>query len=191
MIATDKKEYNKEKIIRLLRDTKRTGIDDLVEWMIGTDFFEAPASTRLDFHGCHEGGLADHSLNVYEAFTDKVEIYGLDIRDDEATIASICHDFCKIDIYVPNVLKGGQVSVPMPYVKKEDFPFGHGDKSVLVASKHIDMTKNEALMIRWHMGRYDGEWDTYKSKVERICPAVIAFQYADDEASKFMDYRVR
>ena len=34
---------------------KRDGINDLMDWLGSTDFFEAPASTR--FHGSYEGGL--------------------------------------------------------------------------------------------------------------------------------------
>ena len=41
---------------------KRDGINDLMDWLGSTDFFEAPASTR--FHGSYEGGLCQHSLNV-------------------------------------------------------------------------------------------------------------------------------
>lgn len=55
---------NKERFIELLRSTKREGIEKLIDFLEKTDFFTAPASTR--FHSSYEGGLLQHSLNVYD-----------------------------------------------------------------------------------------------------------------------------
>lgn len=54
----------KEKFIQFCKVIKRDGIDKLLEWLEKSDFYRAPASTR--FHGNYEGGLLDHSLNVFE-----------------------------------------------------------------------------------------------------------------------------
>jgi hypothetical protein len=186
-----KLEKNKEKIVELLTLTGRQGIDTLVDWLMTTDFFTAPASTRLDFHGCEAGGLAQHALNVYEAFEMKASQYDLGLREDERTIASLCHDFCKIGLYVPNRLKSGALSEAKPYVVQDDFPLGHGEKSVLIVSRHIELTNNEALLMRWHMEHYDAEWENYKERVERACPAIHAFHAADMEASKYLDVKLR
>ncbi|MFC1742259.1 metal-dependent phosphohydrolase [Nanoarchaeota archaeon] len=182
---------NRKRIIALLEETERPGIDNLVEWLEETDFFTAPASTRPDYHGCHEGGLAQHALNVYDSFEAKAQQYDLQLEQEERTIASICHDFCKIDFYIPNILKSGNLSGSKPYVVEDNFPFGHGEKSALAASRHIDLTKNEALLIRWHMGPFDAEWDNYQEKVGKACPAIYAFHNADQEASKYMDFKKR
>ena len=53
----------KEEFIALLRQTNREGMEQLIEFLNKTDFFEAPASTR--FHGCFKGGLVEHSMKVY------------------------------------------------------------------------------------------------------------------------------
>jgi len=50
----------KERIIELLTATKRVGMDKLIIYLKIEGFFKSPASTR--FHGCYDGGLADHSL---------------------------------------------------------------------------------------------------------------------------------
>ena len=51
---------------------QRDGIDNLMEWLENeTDFFKAPASTR--YHGSYEGGLLEHSLNVYDRLLWEVE----------------------------------------------------------------------------------------------------------------------
>jgi hypothetical protein len=182
---------NQKRIIALLEETGRPCIDRLVGWLEDTDFFTAPASTRPGYHGCHEGGLAEHSLNVYEVFEAKAKLYELNLRPDERTIASLCHDFCKIGIYVPNRLKSGALSEAKPYVIEDGFPFGHGEKSVLLAERRIELTDSERLLIRWHMAEFDEAWENYQDKVERACPAIYAFHNADLEASKYMDRRTQ
>ena len=61
----------KEEFIELLRQTKREGMEDVINFLEKSDFFKAPASTR--YHGNYEGGLLEHSMKVYEIFKDKVE----------------------------------------------------------------------------------------------------------------------
>ena len=69
----------KEEFLKLLRQVKREGIEDLINFLEKSDFFTAPASTR--FHGNHEGGLVEHSMKVYEILKHKV------------------HDICKTNFY--------------------------------------------------------------------------------------------
>ena len=45
---------------------KREGADKLLEYILNSDYFTAPASSR--FHSNFEGGLAKHSINVYKRF---------------------------------------------------------------------------------------------------------------------------
>ena len=60
---------NKQRIITgSLIDTRRDGMGDLVSWLRDYGFFTSPASTR--FHGHFEGGLAAHSLRVYQLLTE-------------------------------------------------------------------------------------------------------------------------
>lgn len=48
----------------------REGADKLLAYLESpaSDFFTAPASAR--YHGAYAGGLAEHSLNVYECLAD-------------------------------------------------------------------------------------------------------------------------
>ena len=64
---------NKEKFIEIYNACiHREGADRFLEYLTEkTDFFTAPASTR--FHGAYEGGLLEHSLNVYECLCDFVK----------------------------------------------------------------------------------------------------------------------
>ena len=54
----------KNRIIELLKSTDRERIDKVIDYLeLKSDYFIAPASTA--FHGNYPGGLAEHSLNVY------------------------------------------------------------------------------------------------------------------------------
>ena len=55
----------KERFIDIYKTyIKREGADKLLEYLLSSDFFTAPASAR--FHCSFEGGLCEHSLNVYD-----------------------------------------------------------------------------------------------------------------------------
>ena len=61
----------KEEFIQIYQEKiTRRGADKLLEYLTSdqSDFFTAPSSTR--FHGAYEGGLVQHSLNVYHCLVD-------------------------------------------------------------------------------------------------------------------------
>ena len=83
----------------------REGADDLLDFLLSSksDFFEAPCSTR--FHLSKEGGLVEHSINVYQclkAYLERDRVkndYGLNFSDETIAIVSLLHDLCKINVY--------------------------------------------------------------------------------------------
>ena len=77
----------------------RDGADAFLTWLDESDFFVAPASTR--FHGSHEGGLLQHSLNVYDCLKRNVEQAGLQDTYSPETIAvsALLHDVCKVNLH--------------------------------------------------------------------------------------------
>ena len=87
-------ETNKNAIEQLLRKVNRDGIEDLIEFLEKTDFYTAPASTR--FHNNVEGGLADHSLNVYKELK---ELTNGEWSEETIIIVGLLHDICKINNY--------------------------------------------------------------------------------------------
>ena len=65
---------NRERFFQLCDKINRQGMTDLFEWLEEhSDFFTAPASAK--YHGSYEGGLLEHSLNVYDAFAKLLTIY--------------------------------------------------------------------------------------------------------------------
>ena len=155
---------NREKFIEIYRScVTREGADKLLEYIeYKTDFFSAPASTR--FHGAYEGGLLEHSLNVYECLCDFVkrprfkEKYGFTFTEESLAIVALLHDLCKTNFYkteMRNVKKNG-VWESVPYYTIEDkLPYGHGEKSVYIVSSFIKLTREEAMAINWHGGGFD------------------------------------
>lgn len=157
------KKY-REKYVSLLRSTDREGVESLIRWLEEeSDFFSAPASSKT--HGAYEGGLLVHSLSVYSIlknFSKNIP----DAREDSIIISALLHDICKANFYVKGVRN---VKVPGErrweevevYNIEDTFPFGHGEKSVFLAMRHIRLTDEEALAIRWHMSGYDDAARSY------------------------------
>lgn len=177
----DEVKQTRLRIIEALQSTQRKGIDDLVLWLDSTNFFTSPASTM--FHGNYEGGLALHSYKVYEEFQRQVEHYRLNVPADSVTVAAILHDVCKVNYYITNRLKSGNTSEHKPYKVEDNFPLGHGEKSVVLVQRYIDLTAQEAMLIRWHMGTSDPAWEEYSEKIEKMHPEVTLLHHVDKEVS--------
>nr|DAY76027.1 MAG TPA: Putative helicase [Caudoviricetes sp.] len=150
---------NKEEFIKLAKThIKRPGIDHLLEMMAAHDFFTAPASTR--FHGSYEGGLVEHSLNVYDELYRLVIFYKIEPYPLETiAIVSLFHDLCKMDYYKIDYRnrkneQGKWERVPY-YTCDDQFPLGHGEKSVMILQQYINLTMTEIMAINWHMGFSD------------------------------------
>ena len=83
---------------------KREGAKELLAWLGTSDFFTAPASTR--FHGNYEGGLCEHSLNVFRqlarlcnTYKEELGIKSWQDKRETVAICSLLHDLCKIGCY--------------------------------------------------------------------------------------------
>lgn len=143
---------------------ERDGIENLMEWLEHeTDFFTAPASTR--YHGSYEGGLVEHSLNVYDRLVWEMEnTVGAGWQEiyspESIAIIALFHDLCKIDRYVITEKwrkdENGDWEAYEAYeYNKEKAEMGHGAQSVFYLQKFIQLTELEAQAIFWHMGAYD------------------------------------
>lgn len=147
----------KEEFIRAFSDNvTRSGAQQLLDWLETTDFFTAPASTR--FHGACECGLVMHSLNVHKVLMERYFEEG-DNRESFA-LCALLHDLCKANYYksgfrnIKNDGTGQWERVPTFNVQ-DQFPFGHGEKSVYLIERFIRLKPVEAIAVRWHMGGFD------------------------------------
>jgi len=154
---------NKEKFNKALTYINRENLDKLVSWLeTSTDFFSSPASTV--YHGNYEGGLLEHSLNVLEFAINNFNWVCKSKPDysylkESVILCSLFHDVCKANCYSKEEKftknDEGKWVKYMGYTFKDEFPFGHGEKSVLQISKFIELKPEEMLAIRWHMGNFD------------------------------------
>ncbi len=188
---------NKERFIEIFRrDIKREGAEALLSYLMSDscDFFRAPASTR--FHGSYEGGLVEHSLNVYDCLCDYLarnrvkDVYGIEYSAESIAIAALLHDLCKINFYVESTrnVKENGVWKSVPYYTIDDrLPYGHGEKSVYIASGYMRLTRDEAFAIRYHMGFSGPEDMNSVSSAFEMFPLAFALNVADSEATYFVE----
>ena len=158
----DKIEEMQEQFVSIFtKHIKREGSDNLLDWLITTDFFTCPASSK--FHSAYEGGLCEHSIKVFNRFVKLLTMeYGENFTDkismESVAIISLLHDLCKVNFYKTeyrNVKVDGQW-VQVPYYTIEDsLPYGHGEKSVYIISGFMKLTREEAMAINWHSGGFD------------------------------------
>ncbi len=193
----------KEEFISIYNENiKRQGADKLLEYLIKSDFFTAPCSTR--YHGAYEGGLVEHSINVYYRLKDYLsrpsakELYGMNYSEETIAIVSLLHDICKVDFYSTELRNkkndetGKWEKVPV-YTIDDKLPYGHGEKSVYIISGFFygenRLTREEACAIRWHMGFSNvqgSDVNTVGNAFEKY-PLAFALSVADMEATYFIE----
>ena len=163
----------------------RQGSKELLDWMLKTDFFTAPASSK--FHSAYEGGLCDHSLNVYNAMIDR---YNDSKPDESFAIVALLHDLCKVNFYVESTrnVKENGAWVQKPYYTIDDkLPYGHGEKSVYIITAYMRLTRDEAFAIRYHMGFSGTEDNNNVGAAFAKFPLAVALATADLEAAYFVE----
>lgn len=154
---------NKKYVVDRLLETKREGMEDLIDYMDEIGFFSAPCSGGN--HLCCEFGLVHHTRNVIMAAENiGYALLGkqkyMEIRDS-VTIAAALHDLGKCgdygkQMYVENILKSGKRSDAKPFKQnKELLPLDHATRSIKLATLFIDLTEEEEFAIRYHDGLYE------------------------------------
>lgn len=158
------------------------------------NFFTAPASTK--YHGAYEGGLYDHSKQVFLRLKDLTENNNLEWQRDESPfIIGMFHDLCKCDQYIKKDGTQTKINDNLIYTT-EGYHYeynsntllkGHGPKSIMLLSQFINLTEEEMLCIRYHMGAYEtDEWDEWDRAIKKY-PNVLWTHMADMLASKVDD----
>ena len=180
----------KEEFISIFKENiTRPGSEQLLHWLEGSDFFIAPASTR--FHGNHEGGLVEHSLNVYKCLLEELETVELKIQYTRETVAivGLLHDICKTNFYKKgfrNVKENGTWVQKEIYEIEDKFPLGHAEKSVIMLQNFIKLDANEIYAIRAHMGAFDTAFkggDQFINNIFNKCPLALLLHLSDMKAT--------
>ena len=168
-------EANRARFEAELRKTGRKGVENALAELDRLGFFTAPASTR--FHGSEPGGLAAHSLNVYDEariiWATQAKLrpdIAERIGEDSVAIVALLHDICKAEVYRQEIKHrknaNGKWEDYTGYgVDYSDFPVGHGEKSVIrLLQWGVELRDDEILAIRWHMGGFDLPFQSAEAK---------------------------
>lgn len=192
MLTEEKIGANRDRFRELvLQNIKRQGVETLLSWLDGTDFYTAPASTR--FHEAYKGGLCEHSIVVYDKLRllNEIALPEHKLTDEQVAIVALLHDLCKVAYYKEgtrnqkNEQTGQWEKVPF-YTVEDQFPFGHSEKSVWLIERHIRLKPLEAIAIRCHMGFSD---DAFKGgayfigNAFEMYPAALNLHLADLQAT--------
>ena len=193
----------KAEFINVLCTTKRKGVESLIARLEEVGFFSAPASTK--FHLSYEGGLLQHSLNVYhtamkvrEAMITLNASLETALPKESVAIAALLHDVCKAEIYKQVVKRqknseGYWVDTLAYDVDYSSFPLGHGEKSVIVILRSgFNLTDDEIVAIRWHMHAWELPFQSYEAKsnlnvAKERCPLLSLIQAADGLAANLLE----
>ncbi len=140
-------EKNKQEILGLLKDEPET----LRQFLCESDFFMAPCSRS--HHLAEKGGLAQHSINVYYELQKISEL-------DTRPLVPLMHDICKANFYGEEQAwrkdSNNQWESYVRYCYVDQFPLGHGEKSViLLLQLGVQLSDEEIAAIRWHQGAWD------------------------------------
>lgn len=149
-----------------------------------SNFMFDPASTK--YHLAYAGGLVEHSLNVFHRLewlisNDPIGYVANCVKVpsmESVAIVALLHDVCKADTY--------ELQEDGTYRKEDKFLFGHGEKSVYLINQWIDLTDEEAMAIRYHMGSWN-EWE--KQDASKVFQSnILAFLlHVADEYATFVD----
>ena len=200
------KSPEREAFKALLQTVEKFSEEDVNYLMEALDqwgFFKMPASCRK--HNCYEGGLAKHSLNVCQMaqmlreqiLTIRPDLEPL-LPRDSVIITSLLHDVCKSSIYQKVTRRqkneiGLWESSSAYNIDYSYLPVGHGEKSVIMLLRSgLDLTDNEILAIRWHMGGWDLPYQSQEmiasqKKACEITPLVTLIHTADAMAANLME----
>ena len=192
----------------------REGGDKLLEFIRKSDFYTAPASTK--YHLNEEGGLLQHSLNVFHCLMNKASnpTWEKVITPDKyktAACVALLHDLCKTYCYekelkntksydpetvasfggrgVKHDAKGDYVWIMAEaYTTNNKFPLGHGAKSVFFIQQFMKLSMEEIACIYWHMGAYcdSSQWTELGNAFEKY-PLAMALHEADMEATHMVE----
>jgi 23S rRNA maturation-related 3'-5' exoribonuclease YhaM len=197
----------RNEIVKRLTTTKREGIDKLIAWMDTYGFFKAPCSGGN--HLAMDGGLAEHSLNVYNVMkSDAIRKLGVreyEEIEDSIIICSLLHDLGKTGDfgkpnYIPNMIKDGKPTKDEPeqkYKQSDSKPYmvnpkllyePHEVRSIAIANRFIQLTEQEDFAILYHNGLYgDFKYDIQGKET----PLYLLLHFADMWCSRIVELKER
>lgn len=178
----------KGKIVSLLQETHRYDVDALIDCMEDGGFFTSPCSGA--HHLSKEGGLAEHSLNVYFGMIELDRALQANIPHDSIVLCGLLHDLGKMGDhdkpnYVENILKSGKRSDSKPYITNKDLLYiPHEIRSIVIAERYIGLKEEEEFAILYHNGMYSELKYSFNGNET---PLSLVLHFADMWASRITE----
>lgn len=209
MLSKEIIEKNYIEYINLLTThIKRDGIDRLLKWLASSDLKVAPASTR--YHLCCEGGLVQHSLNVYNRLKklmdlqypkfipdENGEMKTSDIEcpynDETLALVALLHDAAKINYYEVQFRNtkdstGNWIQVPYYTIRDNTLLYGsHPATCAYIIREFFKLSREEEVSILYHeacFGYNDDKCDTKTvMPIYKKYPLALLLHQADLQAT--------
>lgn len=161
---TNKKKL--EDYIRLFL-SDRCNVDDVLMFLEHNGFYTAWASTS--YHYNCKGGLCGHTLNVIEYALNLAKTFNSKVSTESIVLCAVCHDWGKMNYYVPNALKSGNVSGTKPMKIDHTLMIkNHAMRSLNMASKFFDLTESEKVCILSHDGFFENANREYMLRLDEL-----------------------
>lgn len=170
MLLPEQINKNRQTFLELLSQINIAGadIDGLKAFLLDSDFFSAPASTV--YHNNFEGGLCQHSLNVYNILVDLTNKYAFGKYDaNSLLVVGLLHDISKVNFYEKFMLNKKVYSPAgtkhdnqgnFDWFSEEAYKVRgaenrlvggeHGVNSMFLISRYIPMTYEESVAVINH-----------------------------------------
>lgn len=187
-----------DRIIDLLNATERDGMGNMIKFLTNeSDYFTAPASTK--YHLSHVGGLAEHSLSVYDALVKLNDAFETEIPEYKMITTALLHDLAKTGFYVSQQKwrkdDHDEWESYTAWGIKDIHPLGHGTKSLYLIEKYLDLDTDEAAAVVFHMGCWTAGitsdyplGQSFNTAVDRY-PLVVLLGTADWLSSRLVEDR--
>lgn len=147
----------------------RGDVEGLLNFLEEKGYYTSPCSGS--HHLCCEGGLLEHSVNVYLTMQRMATALEYAVDESSIVICGLLHDLGKVGDfnqpnYIVNMIKDGRPtkanpeqkykqSEASPYKTNPDIPYvDHEIRSVEYIRRFIELTPEEYQAILWHNGLY-------------------------------------
>lgn len=198
---------NKSRFIDILKEVNRPGIEDFVNYLDESGFFDAPASTQ--YNCAFPGGLCLHSLHVYETLMNIVTSLDSEctkFHKDTLIIVSLLHDLYKTNFYEltvsnkkiyseegsksDNLGRFDWVSVQSYKVKDSSEREVFGTKSFntyMIVSKFLALTEEETVVLANQYSESESNNNIYLSEILAKYPLTVLLHSADTISAYYIE----